>query len=135
RPWAREATAEGDAPMILSQYKIALRNLIRFVHETAQQARQDYPLVIQIRAGCVLHPNRTSWGFAAAGEAGRDFITFKMERQRWEPQQPSQFAILASTGLTRQKSITELLKHLLLISCQDITRTLWTHGKAEMERQ
>ncbi|NXA21922.1 CD1A protein, partial [Ibidorhyncha struthersii] len=134
-PWARQATAEGDAEKVMSHSKIFLRNMVRYVHETAQQAQLDYPLVIQIRAGCVLHPNRTSWGFMDVGEGGRDLIAFKVEKQRWEPQQPSRLAELVSKSFTSKKSITALLEHLLSISCQSHILTLCRYGRADLERQ
>ncbi|XP_009960441.1 PREDICTED: antigen-presenting glycoprotein CD1d-like, partial [Leptosomus discolor] len=134
-PWALQATAEGDAEKIKSHSKLFLRNLVRYVHEMAHQAQLDYPLVVQIRAGCVLHPNRTSWGFMDVGEGGRDLTAFEMERQCWEPRQPSPLAALVSKSLTSKKSITGLLEHLLSISCKSHILTLCRHGRAELERQ
>ncbi|NXW51275.1 CD1D protein, partial [Nyctiprogne leucopyga] len=134
-PWARQATDEGDAEKIMSHYKIFLRNMVRYVHEIAQWAQLDYPLVVQIRAGCVLHPNRTSWGFMHVGEGGRDLISFDMERQRWELQQPSSLAELVNKSLTSKKAITGILEHLLSISCQSHILNLCKYGRADLERQ
>ncbi|KAM6059671.1 antigen-presenting glycoprotein CD1d-like isoform 4-T4 [Theristicus caerulescens] len=134
-PWVHQATAEGDAENIKSHYTIFLRNMVRYVHEVAQQAQQDYPFVIQIRAGCVLHPNRTSWGFMDVGADGRDLTAFEVERQHWEPRQPSRLAELVSKSLNSQKAITGLLEHLLSISCQSYILTLCRYGKKALERQ
>ncbi|NXT50534.1 CD1E protein, partial [Pluvianellus socialis] len=134
-PWARKAAAEGDAENIKSHSKMYLRNIVRYVHEIAQQGQLDYPLVIQIRAGCVLHPNRTSWGFMDVGEGGRDLIAFEVEKQRWEPRQPSSLAKLVSKSLTSKKAITGLLEHLLSISCQTHILTLCRYGREALERQ
>lgn len=38
-PWARQATAEGDAEKIKSHSKLFLRNMVRYVHEMAQQVQ------------------------------------------------------------------------------------------------
>ncbi|XP_054694554.1 T-cell surface glycoprotein CD1b-3-like [Grus americana] len=135
QPWARQAIAEGDMGKLYSHSKLFLRNLVRYVHETARQVQQDYPFVIQIRGGCVLHPNRTSWGFLDAGEGGRDFIVYDMERQRWESQQTSRLAELVSKSLTSKKAIMGLLDHILSISCQSYILTLWKYGRADLERQ
>ncbi|NXX22636.1 CD1D protein, partial [Podargus strigoides] len=134
-PWAQQATAEGDAEKIKSQSKFFLRNMVRYVHEMAQQAQLDYPLVVQIRAGCVLHPNRTSWGFMDVGMGGRDLVAFKVERECWELQQPSPLAELVSKSLTSNKAITGLLEHLLSISCQSHILTLCKYGRADLERK
>uniref|UniRef100_A0A8C8B7H1 MHC class I-like antigen recognition-like domain-containing protein n=1 Tax=Otus sunia TaxID=257818 RepID=A0A8C8B7H1_9STRI len=134
-PWALQATAEGDIEKIKGQVKPFLRNMVRYIHTVVWQAQRDYPFVIQIRAGCVLHPNRTSLGFMDVGEGGRDLITFEVERQRWEPQQPSLLAELASQSLTRLKAVTGVLVHLLSISCQSHILTLWKYGRADLERQ
>ncbi|NWY52181.1 CD1E protein, partial [Chionis minor] len=134
-PWARKAAAEGDAENIKSHSKMYLRNIVRYVHEIAQQGQLDYPLVIQIRAGCVLHPNRTSWGFMDVGEGGRDFLAFEVEKQRWEPRQPSSLAKLVSKSLTSKKAITGLLEHLLSISCQTHILTLCRYGREALKRQ
>ncbi|KAM6248132.1 antigen-presenting glycoprotein CD1d-like isoform 2-T2 [Spheniscus humboldti] len=134
-PWARQASAEGDAEKLKSHFKLFLRNMIRYVHETAQQAQLDYPFVVQIHAGCVLHPNRTSWGFMDVGTGSRDLIAFEMERQRWEPRQPSPLAELVSKSLSSKKAITGLLEHLLSISCQSYILTLCRYGRADLERQ
>lgn len=39
-PWVSQAAAEDNGEKIMSQYKIALRNMIRFVHDTVQQTKQ-----------------------------------------------------------------------------------------------
>ncbi|XP_074952730.1 T-cell surface glycoprotein CD1b-3-like isoform X2 [Phalacrocorax aristotelis] len=133
--WAHQATSEGDAEKIKAQYKFFLRNMVRYVHKMAQQAQMDYPLVVQIRAGCVLYPNRTSWGFMDVGEDGRDLTAFKMELRHWEPLQQSRLAQLVSESLTSKKAITGLLEHLLLISCQSFILTLCRYGRSDLERQ
>ncbi|NXK11760.1 CD1B1 protein, partial [Herpetotheres cachinnans] len=133
-PWASQATAEGDIEKIKSHSKLFLRSMVRYVHEMAQQAQLDYPLVVQIRAGCVLYPNRTSWGFMDVGEGGRDLITFEMERQRWKPQQSSLLAERVRESLT-SKAIMGLLEHLLSISCQSYILSLCRYGRADLERQ
>ncbi|NWQ92570.1 CD1A protein, partial [Burhinus bistriatus] len=134
-PWARQAAAEGDAEKIIFHSKIFLRNMVRYVHEIAQQEQLDYPLVVQIHAGCVMHPNRTSWGFIDVGEGGRDLIAFEVEKQHWEPRQPSSLAELVSKSLTSKKAITALLEHLLSISCQSHILTLCRYGRADLQRQ
>ncbi|NXK75092.1 CD1A protein, partial [Amazona guildingii] len=134
-PWASQATAEGDAEKIKSHLKFFLRNFIQYVHKTAQQVQLEYPFVIQIRAGCVLHPNKTRQGFVDVGEGGRDLIAFNMERQHWEPQRPSPLAELTSYGLTSKKAVTVLLVQLLSIFCPSYMLTLRNYGRADLERQ
>ncbi|KFU94956.1 T-cell surface glycoprotein CD1b-1, partial [Chaetura pelagica] len=134
-PWARRATDEGDAERIKSQTKMLLRNLVRYVHEVTQKIQLDYPLVVQIRAGCVLHPNGTVWSFMDVGAGGRDFISFEVERQFWEPRQPSHVAELVSKSLTSMKSISLFLQQLLSSSCRDHILTLRRYGRADLERQ
>ncbi|XP_055565668.1 antigen-presenting glycoprotein CD1d isoform X1 [Falco cherrug] len=133
-PWASQAAAEGDVGKIKSHSKLFLRSMVRFVHETAQQAQLDYPFVVQVRGGCGLYPNRTSWSFMDVGESGRDLITFEMERQRWKPQQSSLLAELVSKSLT-SKAIIGLLEHILSISCQSHILSLCRYGRADLERQ
>ncbi|KAM6062003.1 T-cell surface glycoprotein CD1b-3-like isoform 2-T2 [Chlamydotis macqueenii] len=134
-PWARQAVVKGDIEKVMSQSKIALRNMIRYMHEMAQKEHRDYPLVVQVRVGCVLHPNRTSWSFLDVGEGGRDFIAFTVERQCWEPRQPSPLAEMVSKLLTKNKSITGVLEHLLSISCQSFILTLYKYGHETLEKQ
>ena len=40
-PWAHQAAAEGDTEKIMSHTKLFLRNMVRYVHEVAQQAQLD----------------------------------------------------------------------------------------------
>uniref|UniRef100_A0A8C5UAK7 Ig-like domain-containing protein n=1 Tax=Malurus cyaneus samueli TaxID=2593467 RepID=A0A8C5UAK7_9PASS len=135
-PWASQAAAEGDGEKIFSQYKIVLRNMIRFVHDIVQQTKQHYPLVVQFRAGCVLYPNRTSWGFLNVSWDGRDLIVFEIDKQHWEIQQPSQVAEVVSKSLNRQKSVTVLLEYLLSTwICHSNFRALEKYGRATLERQ
>ncbi|NWV19277.1 CD1D protein, partial [Origma solitaria] len=134
--WASQAAAEGDGAKMMAQYKIVLRNMIRFVHDTVQHTKQHYPLVVQFRAGCVLYPNRTSWGFLNVGWDGRDLVAFEVDKERWETQQPSQVAELVSRSLNRQKSVTVLLEYLLgTWICQSNFLTLKRYGRATLERQ
>ncbi|XP_074406311.1 antigen-presenting glycoprotein CD1d isoform X1 [Zonotrichia albicollis] len=135
-PWVSQAAAEDDGEKMMSQYKIALRNMIRFVHDTVQQTKQHYPLVVQFRAGCVLYPNTTSQGFLNVGWDGRDLVAFEVDKQGWEAQQSSQMAELVSKSLNRQKSLRILLEHLLSIwVCQSNFLTLKRYGKEILERQ
>ncbi|XP_071296232.1 T-cell surface glycoprotein CD1b-3-like isoform X1 [Agelaius tricolor] len=135
-PWVSQAAAEDDGEKMMSQYKIALRNMIRFVHDTVQQTKQHYPLVVQFRAGCVLYPNTTSQGFLNVGWDGRDLVAFEVDKQGWEARQPSQVAELVSKSLNRQKSLRILLEHLLSIwVCQSNFLTLKRYGKEILERQ
>ncbi|NXB98856.1 CD1D2 protein, partial [Orthonyx spaldingii] len=135
-PWVSQAAAEGDYEKMISQYKIGLRNMIRFVHDTVQQTKQHYPLVVQFRAGCMLYPNRTSRGFLNVGWAGRDLVAFEVDKQRWETQQPSRLADQVSESLNRQKSVKVFLEYLLSVwMCQNSILTLERYGRAILERQ
>ncbi|NXO03337.1 CD1D protein, partial [Rhinopomastus cyanomelas] len=134
-PWAQQASSEGDMEKILSQYKIALRNLIRYMLEMAQEMQLDFPVVFQIRSGCELHPNGTSWGFIYIGKDGRDLIAFNVEKLRWEPRQTSLIAEVVSKSLTKQKGVTGLLEHLLSITCKSYILALYGYGTAVLERQ
>ncbi|NXS95098.1 CD1B1 protein, partial [Jacana jacana] len=134
-PWSRQAASEDDTEKITSHLKICLRNMIRYVHEMARKEQLDYPFVVQMRAGCMLYPNRTSWGFMDIAEGGRDFIAFEVERQRWEPRKPSTIAELFSMSLNSMKAITALLEHLLSNSCRSHIFTLCRYGRADLERQ
>ncbi|NXT72328.1 CD1A protein, partial [Chaetops frenatus] len=135
-PWVSQAAAEGDGEKLLSQYKIVLRNMIRFVHDTVQQTKQHYPLVVQFHVGCVLYPNTTRWGFLNVGWGGRDFIAFEVDKQRWETRQPSQVAELVSKNLNRRKSVTVLLEYLLSVwICQSNFLSLKKYGREILERQ
>ncbi|NWS17478.1 CD1B1 protein, partial [Pachyramphus minor] len=134
-PWVSQAAAEGDTQKLISQSQIALRNVIRYVHEKVQEAEMDYPLVVQIRAGCELYPNTTSWGFLYAGEGGKDLVTFEMDEQQWEMQQPSMLAEQISRDLNRQKSVKALLQHLLSFNCQNQIHSLNRYGRATLQRQ
>ncbi|KAF4804445.1 T-cell surface glycoprotein CD1a [Turdus rufiventris] len=135
-PWVSQAAAEGDAEKIMSQYKTGLRNMIRWVHDTAQQTKQHYPLVVQFRAGCVLYPNSTRHGFLNVGWGGRDIMDFEVDKRRWEARQTSQMAELMSKSLNRQKSVGVLLEYLLTIwMCHSNFETLKRYGREILERQ
>ncbi|KFP73397.1 T-cell surface glycoprotein CD1b-1, partial [Apaloderma vittatum] len=134
-PWAQEATSEGDMKKILSHYKLFLRNLARYLQELVQKGQLEYPFIVQIRAGCVRHPNETSRGFMDVGEGGRDLIVLEAEKRRWEPQQTSPLAELVSKSLTSERAVTELVAHLVSISCPSYIQTLCRYGKADLERQ
>ncbi|NXM28522.1 CD1E protein, partial [Oxyruncus cristatus] len=134
-PWVSQAAAEGDTKKLMSQSQIALRNVVRYVHDKVRQTEMDYPLVVQIRAGCELYPNMTSWGFLHIGEGGKDLVAFDVDEQRWEMQQPSQLAEQVSRDLNREKSVKVLLGYLLSFICQSQIRTLNRYGKATLERQ
>ncbi|KAM4905930.1 T-cell surface glycoprotein CD1b-3-like [Sylvia borin] len=134
-PWVSQAAAEGDGEKIMSQYKLVLRNIIRFIHDTVQHTEQHYPFVVQFCAGCVLYHN-TSQGFLNVGWGGRDLVAFEVDKQRWEAQQPSQVAELVSKNLNKHKSVRVLLKRLLSIwICQSNFPALKRYGREILERQ
>ncbi|XP_064012422.1 antigen-presenting glycoprotein CD1d-like [Pogoniulus pusillus] len=135
RPWAQQATMEGDAEKVAAHYKMALRNMIRYTHEEAPHISMDYPFVIQTHAGCALYPNGTSWSFVDIGADGRDFVAFKVERLLWVAQQRSPQAEYVSRSLNKDKSTRVFLEHLLTIFCQSHVLTLYKYGKADLERQ
>ncbi|XP_071406140.1 antigen-presenting glycoprotein CD1d-like [Pithys albifrons albifrons] len=134
-PWARQATAEGDAEKLMSSYKIALRNTIRYVHDVAHRTKQTYPLVVQLHMGCVMYPNTTTWGFLDIGAGGTDLVAFDVDKQLWETQQSSQLAEHVSKDLNKEKSVRLFLEHLLSIVCQNHILILNRYGKATLERQ
>ncbi|NXU50590.1 CD1D protein, partial [Turnix velox] len=134
-PWSRLASSEGDAENIKFHVDIYLRNMVQYVHKIAEEAQLDYPVVIQIRGGCVMHPNRTSWGFLDIGENGRDLIAFKVERQHWETHQRSLLAELISKSFNSDKAVKALLENLLSISCKSHILALTRYGRADLERQ
>ncbi|NXN88428.1 CD1A protein, partial [Bombycilla garrulus] len=135
-PWVSQAAAEGDGEKIMSQYKIVLRNIIRFVHDIVQQTEQHYPLVVQIRAGCMFYSNTTSQGFLNVSWGGRDLVAFEVDKQRWEARQASQVAELVSENLNRQKSVRVFLEYLLSVwVCQSNFLSLKTYGREILERQ
>ncbi|NWR79063.1 CD1A protein, partial [Centropus unirufus] len=134
-PWARQAVSEGDVAKIKSHWKLFIRNIIQYVHEMVHKVQVNYPLVIQMHSGCVLHPDKMSQGFIDIGESGRDLIAFKMEKQQWEPQQQSLLADLVSESLNSHKAVIGLLDHLLSISCPSHVLSLCSYGKATLERQ
>lgn len=41
RPWAQQATMEGDAEKVSAHYKMALHNMIRYTHEEAPHIPAD----------------------------------------------------------------------------------------------
>ncbi|XP_064524204.1 T-cell surface glycoprotein CD1b-3-like isoform X1 [Pseudopipra pipra] len=134
-PWVSQAAAEGDTEKLMSQSQMALRNMVRYVHDKVQQTEMDYPLVVQIRAGCELHPNTSSWGFLHVGEGGKDLVAFEVDEERWEMQQASQLAEQVITDLNSATSVKVLLEHLLSFICQSQIRTLNKYGRATLERQ
>ncbi|NXA80117.1 CD1D protein, partial [Thryothorus ludovicianus] len=134
--WVSQAAAEGDGEKMMSQYKIILRNMIRFVHDTVQQTNEQYPLVVQFRAGCVLYPNTTSQGFLNVSWRGRDLVAFEVDKQRWKAQQPSHVAELVSKSLNKQKSVRVFLQYLLSNwMCKSNFLTLKRYGREILERQ
>ncbi|NXK87609.1 CD1D protein, partial [Formicarius rufipectus] len=134
-PWASQAAAEGDTEKLMSYYKIILRNVVQYVHDVMQRTQQDYPLVIQMRVGCVMYPNRTSWGFLDVAVGGEDLAAFEVDKQLWEIQQSSRLADQVLKDLNKMKSIRLFLEHLLSIVCQNHVLILNRYGKATLERQ
>ncbi|NWT01594.1 CD1B2 protein, partial [Mionectes macconnelli] len=134
-PWASQAAEEGDSKKLMSQFQIALRSVIRYVHDKVQQTEMDYPLVLQARGGCKLYPNTTSRGFLRIGEGGKDLVAFEVDEERWEMQQPSRLGEQISRDLNRERSVKVLLEHLLSFTCKSQILTLNRYGRATLERQ
>ncbi|NXF76857.1 CD1D protein, partial [Sclerurus mexicanus] len=134
-PWASQAAMEGDAEKLMSYYKIALRNIIRYAHDIIQKTEQDYPLVIQMRGGCVIYPNSTRWGFLDVRANGEDLVAFEVDKELWEKRQSSKTADQALEDLNKQRSVTVLLEHLLSVVCHKHILILNRYGKATLERQ
>ncbi|NXO97090.1 CD1D protein, partial [Certhia brachydactyla] len=135
-PWVSQAAAEGDGEKMMSQYKIILRNMIRFVHSTVQLTNQQYPLVVQFRAGCVLYPNTTSQGFLNVSWGGRDLVAFELDKQLWKAQQQSHVAEVVTKSLNSQKSVRVFLEYLISFwMCQSNFLTLKRYGREVLERQ
>ncbi|NXG12256.1 CD1A protein, partial [Sakesphorus luctuosus] len=134
-PWARQATAEGDIEKLMSSYKIALRNTMRYVRDVAHRTKQTYPFVVQIHMGCAMYPNTTTWGFLDIGAGGTDLVAFDVDKQLWETRQSSQLAEQVRKDLNKEKSVLLFLEHLFSIVCQEHILILNRYGKATLERQ
>ncbi|NXP25781.1 CD1A protein, partial [Scytalopus superciliaris] len=134
-PWASQAAAEGDAENLMSYYKIALRNIIRYVHDLVQKTKQHYPFMIQVRTGCETYPNRTNWGFMDVGLSGKDLVAFDVDKQLWEMRQSSQLAEQVRRDFNNEKSVNLFLEDLLTVICQNHMIILNRYGEATLERQ
>ncbi|XP_039932583.1 antigen-presenting glycoprotein CD1d-like isoform X5 [Hirundo rustica] len=99
-------------------------------------ADPEDPLVVQLRAGCVVYPNTTGQSFLNVSWDGRDLVAFEVDKQHWEAQQPTQVAELVSKSLNKQKSVKVLLEHLLSIwVCQSNFLSMKRYGREILERQ
>ncbi|NXG22826.1 CD1E protein, partial [Grallaria varia] len=134
-PWVSQAAAEGDTEKLMSYYKIALRNIIRFVHDVVHKTKQHYPLVMQVRVGCVRYPNRTSWGFLDIGVGGNDLVAFVVDKLLWEMRQSSQLAEQVMKDLSKEISVMVFLEDLLSVICQKHIDILNRYGRATLERK
>ncbi|NXM70024.1 CD1D protein, partial [Serilophus lunatus] len=133
--WVHPALPCSDWDAIENMLRIHLQQFSHLINEVAMQRDVPHPMVIQIRGGCVLYPNSTSWGFLDVGESGKDLIAFEVYKQQWETRQSSQLAELFKTVLNRQRSITMLLEQLLSTVCQSQILTLNRYGRATLGRQ
>ncbi|XP_068520185.1 T-cell surface glycoprotein CD1b-3-like isoform X1 [Anas acuta] len=134
-PWVHQAMAEGDLVKLMSSFKLAMRNVIRFMHEMAIQVQAEYPVVFQVHTGCELHPNGTSRAFAKIGEGGRDLVEYEARRRYWAVQQSTLLAKLVGHSLNEMMAVTEMVEHLLYKTCPSHVRALCRYGKADLERQ
>ncbi|NXL86068.1 CD1B2 protein, partial [Alectura lathami] len=135
QPWVHQAISEADMGNLLSSSVLGLRNVIRFIHEMASMTRVDYPLAIQVRGGAELYSNGTSQAFVVLGEGGSDLVMYEQGREHWIPQQPTLLAREMSRSLSRLRSVSGFLEHILCITVPSCIRSLSKYGRADLERQ
>ncbi|XP_022346821.1 T-cell surface glycoprotein CD1c-like [Enhydra lutris kenyoni] len=110
---------------------------IGFTRETQEYAGQmhfGYPIEVQVRAGCELHPNDTAESFLQAAYGGSHFLSF--QDMSWVPAPEGDSRAQSVCDLLNQyEGIRETTHRLLTHTCPRFALGLFDAAKADYKRQ
>ncbi|NXY40217.1 CD1D protein, partial [Pomatorhinus ruficollis] len=135
QPWVRSALPRSDWDIIENLIKMHFHEFNHLINALAMQTDVPYPFVAQCMAGCVLHPNRTSQGFAYVGYNGQDFFSLNTKNVTWTFSQDTKFSRYVQSFFQNHTTLSELEEMIFNETCVDEMKMLLHYGRAALERQ
>ncbi|NWS79042.1 CD1D protein, partial [Crotophaga sulcirostris] len=140
-PWVYPSLPAAEWVNLQNLFSIYMKNLaVHFWAPTAVAlmipiATPPDPFVFQCVTGCHLYPNGSFTKFYHLAFNAHDFMSFNVDKVRWERQQDSELAVELERRFNSFTGFSETLQHLLNVTCIDHMKKFIEHGKATLEKQ
>ncbi|NXN40759.1 CD1D protein, partial [Rhinoptilus africanus] len=134
-PWVYPALPAAEWENLQNLFRIYVHNFILSLSSDARLYQTPHPFVIQCVTGCNLYPNGSYTKFYHLAYNAHDFLSFNVDKSRWERQQESKLSAQVERQFNNFTVFSATLQHLLNITCVDHMKKFIEYGKAALERQ
>uniref|UniRef100_A0A8D2AN14 Ig-like domain-containing protein n=1 Tax=Sciurus vulgaris TaxID=55149 RepID=A0A8D2AN14_SCIVU len=130
KPWA-QGTFSSQLQSVFRGYR---SSFTRDVQEFAKMLSLEYPIELQLSAGCEVHPGNISENFVYAAYEGKYILSF--QGSAWEPAPHAPHLVESVVKVLNQdRGTSEILQGLLRDTCPQLVNGILEKGKSELEKQ
>ncbi|XP_074952733.1 antigen-presenting glycoprotein CD1d-like isoform X2 [Phalacrocorax aristotelis] len=134
-PWVYPALPAAEWENLQNLFKVYVHNFIRSLSSDATLYKIPYPFVFQGATGCDLYPNGSYTKFYHLAYNAHDFLSFDVDKSRWEGQQECELAAQVERQFNTFTGFSVTLQHLLNVTCVDHMKKFIEYGRSDLERQ
>lgn len=134
KPWSQGTFTQQQWQNLEHLYQVYRISFTRDMLEFFKMLQIDYPVEIQMSAGCEVHPSSFSESFFHVALQGRDVVSFQGNYWVSAPDAP-QWVNKVIEVLNQDQGTRETVQWLLNDTCPDFVRGELETGKSELEKQ
>lgn len=134
KPWSQGTFTQQQWQNLEHLYQVYRISFTRDMLEFFKMLQTDYPIEIQMSAGCEVHPSSFSESFFHVALQGRDAVSFQGTHWVPAPDTP-QWVNKVIEVLNQDQGTRETIQWLLNDTCPDFVRGELEKGKSELEKQ
>uniref|UniRef100_G3TBU5 CD1d molecule n=1 Tax=Loxodonta africana TaxID=9785 RepID=G3TBU5_LOXAF len=133
-PWCHGGLSEQQWQKLQRVFQVYRISFKRDVQEILKMLRKDYPVELQISAGCEVDPRGSSESFLHIASEGVDILSF--QGTLWEPApEAPPWVHMVTRVLNLDEGTKETVQSLLNDTCPQFVRGLIEVGKSDLEKQ
>ncbi|XP_070251819.1 antigen-presenting glycoprotein CD1d-like [Myotis yumanensis] len=134
RPWSQGKLSDHQWEQLQQVFWVYRSSFNREVREFAKMLHLDYPFVVQVSAGCEVHPGSPLKSFFHSAFQGSDILSF--QGTSWVPAPDAPHGTeMISNVLNKDQYIRDTLEWLLNDICPQLVTGLLEAGQQDLEKQ
>ncbi|XP_030743721.1 T-cell surface glycoprotein CD1c isoform X1 [Echinops telfairi] len=134
RPWSKSNFSEEELRDLELLFQMYFTGFTREVQDHVHTMQFEYPLEIQVSAGCEVHSNETPQGFFHVAYGGTNFLSF--QNSSWVPSpEGGSMAQNVCNLINQYQGIRDTVRWLIRHTCPRFILGLLAAGKMDLQRQ
>ncbi|XP_006096946.1 antigen-presenting glycoprotein CD1d-like isoform X2 [Myotis lucifugus] len=134
RPWSQAKLSDHQWEQLQQVFWVYRSSFNREVREFAKMLHLDYPLEIQVSAGCEVHPGSPLKSFFHSAFQGSDLLSFQGTFWVPAPNAPH-WAEVVSNELNKDQYTRDTVEWLISDICPQVVTGLLEAGQQDLEKQ